>query len=48
MLEMCEHWRNSFIIDPSDIQDSFDGKVWIDFQCPKGEPFLANKGSIGR
>ena len=21
MLEMCEHWRNSFIIDPSDIQD---------------------------
>ena len=47
MLEMCEHWRNSFIIYPSDIQDSFDGKVWIDFQCPKGEPFLANKGSIG-
>ena len=47
MLEMCEKWRKSFVVHPSEMKDSFDGKIWIDFQCPRGEFFLANKGSIG-
>ena len=47
VLEMCEEWRKLFVVDPSKLNDSFDGKVWIDFQCPGGQSFLANKGSIG-
>ena len=46
VLEMCEEWRKSFVFDPSTLKDSFDGKIWIDFQFPGGESFLANPGSI--
>lgn len=46
ILEMCEEWRASFLADPGILRDSFDGKIWMDFQCPEGKAFLLNKGSI--
>lgn len=43
----CEHWRQDFSPDCSTRSDVYDGKLWKDFMCFEGRPFLGESNYIG-
>ncbi len=46
-LRACEEWRQSIATDPNALRDIYDGKLWKDFFCFEGIPFLSERNNIG-
>lgn len=45
--QLCERWCSRTITGHNTLHDVYDGKVWTDFQCYRGKPFLSESFTYG-
>ena len=45
--DLCSQWKNSTNSETIIYKDVFDGKIWREFQCYEGKPFLSEPFTYG-